>query len=163
MTTEEKQERAGQLYREGRSQQAIAEELGVSENTVTAWKKKGSWGLPHERSSRAKQKEEAFALFRAGSSQQDIGRALGVSENTITTWKKRGKWEERMKRSQDTKVRNDLIQLGRLVQAQAQQVAAEERPRAGHALRHAYARVCRLLDYPDLANEYGAAVSPPTE
>ena len=159
MTTEEKQERAGKLYHEGRSQQEIAGMLSVSENTLTDWKKRFGWGKRYAYSSHQKRREEAFVLYRAGDSQQEICRMLGVSENTVTKWKRVDKWQERLALTKATNTRNDLIQLGKLVEAKLAVYASDNRQKPAGALRRAYANVCRLLEHPALVEDYAPGES----
>lgn len=139
------------MYLGGHAQKEIARTFGVSEQTVSAWKKKMQWPPTPLKPDRADRLKKAFALFRAGHSQQAIARALKVSENTVCTWKKEGNWLARAALLQDKALADALSQIAGAVQADiARRLESGAEASAG-ALQRALAYVCEVHDRPDLA------------
>ncbi len=151
MSYQEQCARARKLYLEGQSQQAIARALGVSENTVTAWKAKDDWPEAPLSPEREAQQKKAFALFRAGQSQQAIAAQFGVSENTVGSWKKKYGWIARQALLQDKALGDALTQVAGVVQAELARRAASGAYGSAAALQRALACVCGQLERPDLA------------
>ena len=139
------------MYLGGNSQQEIARTFGVSENTVSAWKKKNNWPPTLVRPDRAARLKKAFALFRAGHTQQSIARTFGVSENTVSTWKREGNWLARVALLQDKVIADDLSQIAGVVQTEIARRATSGAQASAEALQRALAHLCECHDRPDLA------------
>ncbi len=146
LTYLEQTARARALYLEGQPQQDIARALGVSETTVTNWKKKGAWPVPPREAAAIAQRKSAFTLFREGNSQQDIAQQLGISENTVSSWKKKFHWVARIALIRDKAIDESLAQISEVVKAQVSRYRADLLPRQAQALEWALSYVCQQLD-----------------
>jgi uncharacterized protein YjcR len=144
---------ARNLHLAGHPQKEIAQQLGVSENTVTAWKRQEKWGPAPKLGAKAAQQKEAFQLYREGKSQQEIAQRLGVSENTITTWKKQGHWLARLALLQDKRLDEALTQVRKVVLAEVERLHTSQCGYHADALHRALAYVCQQLDRGDLTPE----------
>ncbi|MDR6818485.1 transposase [Neorhizobium sp. 2083] len=90
--------KAKALYLAGVTIQNIAIELGISESTVKAIKRRNKWNArPKPKAPRLEKvhEKEARRLYDLGMTQKQIGERLGMHQSCIYAMKKRWKWPER--------------------------------------------------------------------
>lgn len=79
-------ERAMRLYMEGRTDAGIAEDMGVNQTAVFAWRVKN--GLPANGKAKIRDKQDMmFEMYHEGCSDREIAMEVGVTKNAIASWR----------------------------------------------------------------------------
>lgn len=96
----DREKKAFELYLEGTTIEAIADELAISLSTVKAIKRRNNWesrAKPKGPRSEMAHEREGRRLYELGLTQKEIGDKLGMHHSCIWAMKKRWNWPERAK------------------------------------------------------------------
>lgn len=90
MLTPLEEETRRTLYRQGLSDRRIAEQVNVTPEAITAWRR--TRGLPAHTPHRKitpDTEAEMLRMYQSGMSDVQIARALGLSKSTVLFWRRR--------------------------------------------------------------------------